>query len=110
MSVLAPTPQRAEVTTRDILLHAADILSEFDWRQGSAGSREEGSMCAVGAIWEATADLLASDARVDERVLDACYINGRPLNEGDLFPLAVWNDEPGRTKCEVVARLREAAG
>lgn len=67
-------------------------------------------MCAVGAIWEAAADLFASGARVDERVLDACYINGRPLDKRDTFPLAVWNDEPGRTKCEVVARLREAAG
>jgi hypothetical protein len=87
----------------DLLARAADILSEFEWRQGSAGSRRDGSMCAVGAIYEAASDFGMDDARA------ACAIMGRPSDPLEIWPLAKWNDAPGRTKAEVVAALRTAS-
>lgn len=111
MSVVeSPTEQRVEaeeVTAADLLTRAADILLEFEWQQGSAGSREIGSMCAVGAILEAGRD--ATGLFYSDQAKEACAINGTARDVCGIWPLATWNDEPGRTKAEVVARLREAA-
>jgi hypothetical protein len=105
MDVLeAPVTQT--VTTADVLNRAADLLEEFGWRQESTGSRQDGSMCAVGAIYEASEDF--GFPAFSETARQACAIDGFP-DELEMWPLAVWNDEPGRTKAEVVARLREAA-
>lgn len=104
LALLCPAPP---TTTAPIFGRAADILEEFDWRQGNAGSREEGSMCAVGAIYEALDDL--GIGRDDDRAVQAYCAHGRPSNECAIFPLAVWNDRPERTKAEVVAELRRLA-
>lgn len=106
MSTLITEPVKTEVTVADVLARAADILEEFDWRQGSCGSREDGSMCAVGAIYEASIDL---GVRLSDTERRACCIDGEPERIASLYPLASWNDKQGRTKAEVVARLREAA-
>lgn len=107
--VVVEAPAVAPVTKELLLLHAANILDEFDWCQGEPGSRGEGAMCAVGAIWEAAADLGISTW--DDRAHEAWTmdVEGYDHNEADTVPLARWNDEPGRTKAEVVAKLRAAA-
>jgi hypothetical protein len=100
-----------EVTVADVLERAADILEEFDWCQGSSGSKAEGYMCAVGAIGEAVVDFGSAAGPFttkDSPFRQACAILGWP-KELDMWPLAVWNDKPGRTKAEVVAVLRSSA-
>lgn len=90
----------ATVTKKDVLHRAADLLGEFAWCQHEGGSKEEGRFCAAGAIGAAARDLTGSYPEWDA---------------GDWFGFATvqdlheWNDTAGRTKAEVVARLREAA-
>lgn len=92
------------VTTADVLHRAADLLEEFDWCQGNLG--RNGAYCAMGAIGAVVdrANLSPGEWYV---ALDVASF-GLPAS-GTKHPLAHWNDEPGRTKAEVVARLREAA-
>lgn len=99
-------PPRTTVTVADLFKRAADILEEFDWRQGRAGCRKEGSMCAIGAIYEACFDY--GLALRDPTSVAAFFGHGAPRECG-IFPLAVWNDDPDRTKAEVVAELRRLA-
>lgn len=98
------------VTRADVLTHAADILEEFEWRQGSPGSREEGSMCAIGAINEAGRDLVPFDhfEETSSPVRAAWLIHGKG-ESCSIVPLAIWNDAPERMKAEVVAELRRFA-
>lgn len=109
------------VTDSDVLTRAADLLEEFGWRQhglfnpGSFPSdescRDATQFCAVGAIVRARRDLglPASDWSYTDpnghyNLANRCF--GEHI-EG--WTLAAWNDAPGRTKEEVVAKLREAA-
>lgn len=96
-SVEVTSPVVAPVTRREVLHRAADLLEEFGWGQGYYGSKKEGWFCAIGAIDAAADDL------------------GYPNADEATMPMYAWgsvtqfNDAPGRTKAEVVARLREAA-
>jgi hypothetical protein len=92
--------EKSEVTERDVLLRAADLLEEFGWRQESYGSKEEGRMCAMGAIYEAAIDFKMDVAYEAETCL-ARHVGWSHV--------ASWNDAPERTKAEVVAALRLAA-
>lgn len=104
------------------MLHrAADLLGEFGHSQGFAAFDEEGenidwrshsarSFCAAGAISRAAHDLgfpfipghdLAPDYGLADRLLFG--------ETNDYTATWRWNDARGRTKAEVVARLREAA-
>jgi hypothetical protein len=94
----------AEVTTRDVLHRAADLLEEFGWCRFVQAQNEKGEQvditdsevvefCMVGAYWRAAIDLDASCP-------DLSGLGGRD---------ARWNNEPERTKEEVVAWLRESA-
>lgn len=101
MSVTEATPvTRPEVvvvTAADVLNRAADLLEEFGFCQHRLGSKAEGQMCAVGAMQEAAMD-------TGGFWLDAWALYFR--RHGD--PVS-FNNAPGRTKAEVVAKLREAA-
>ena len=100
-------PQRV-VTEADVLERAADLLEEFGWCQGGTAFDANGvltyalaknavSFCAGGAIIRASVDLgLVGNGSWD-------------LVPRSLSGIPSWNDDPGRTKTEVVARLREAA-
>jgi hypothetical protein len=99
LEVKERAPVTTKVTTADVLNRAADLLEEFGWCQGRAGSKAEGTMCLDRAIGEAEKDLgiLLARARTT-------------LSEHIGIPLPfIWNDTPGRTKEEVVRALREAA-
>jgi hypothetical protein len=89
------------VTEADVLHRAADLLEEFDWCQGVPGSKEMGKFCLRGAIAEATFDLTGEkvSAMCDPKVMKYDVWTGG----------FSWNDERGRTKSQVIARLRFAA-
>lgn len=109
MSVVERERVVAEPTTRDVLLRAADLLSEFGWQQGGLGSKLTGQFCLVGAVVEAARDLGAPytpSVHDDEGIYD--YAN-RFLRSFEKEYPEDWNDAEGRTKAEVVARLRAAA-
>jgi hypothetical protein len=102
------TKREGEVETREgwrrILTNAADLLEQRGWIQGQRQSSK--GRCVLGAIgfhWTETTDA------------DTCYAANKLLAQinlltaEDLWSLAAWNDEPGRTKAEVVTALREAA-
>jgi hypothetical protein len=91
---VGPTPK----TTRDVLLHAALLIEERGWNQGSY--QQDGRLCLLGAI------NLAQTGRHDKwNDMEATLaVRGvLPTSCGD------WNDAPGRTAAEVIAALRAAA-
>jgi hypothetical protein len=93
-----PAVEIERPTVRDVLHRAADLLEEFGWCQGRAGSKADGAMCAGGAVIEAVAD----------------FRNGPNFwttwsRFCEKYRGTSWNDAPGRTKEEVVTALREAA-
>lgn len=98
MTTMVETPAETRIapTVREVLHRAADLLEEFGWCQNDLGSKEQGEFCALGALDEAGLEL------------------GLPLfvvwpGEWACSDLVNWNNKPGRTKAEVVAKLREAA-
>src|SRR4051812_11113109 len=105
MSTIEQERVRTEVTTREILHRAADLLEEFGWCQKQLGSKELGQMCVFGALAEA-----ADEFRVPTDILRQAIGQVTPSDEdGRWGHLTTWNDQPGRTRDEVVARLREVA-
>lgn len=93
-------PVVAPVTTRDVLHRAADLLEEFGWCQLDDGSKASGSMCLIGSVRAAAGDLGFNEALALRSVYASPAIPSLPMH---------WNDAPGRTREEVIARLREAA-
>ena len=101
-------PTEREVTKRDVLHRAADLLEEFGWCQFSfgqtengdpalAGGREAVRFCALGAMGRACRDLGLDYG-------DRCKFYGSRGVGWMRF-----NDTYGRTAQEVVAALREEA-
>jgi hypothetical protein len=84
-----------------ILLTAADFIEARGWCQGTMEDAQ-GRICPRQAIYYA-------EPGDRKKRHDASLMVARHL--GLYFPsgLMVWNDEPGRTKTEVVSSLRAAA-
>lgn len=78
-----------------VLLDAADYLEKFGWLQNEWGFGFQTARCVMGAIGECDHGFYYNDAK--ER-LGATGLE-----------LIAWNNTPGRTKEEVIARLRNAA-
>jgi hypothetical protein len=76
------------------LLAAAEYIEKHGWCQKRA-SNSLGQVCLFGALNRVTNNLSNSEYDRVYKVL-----NDQPIN---------WNDEPGRTKEEVVNALRKAA-
>lgn len=101
----------APVTTKEVLHRAADLLEEFEWCQADIGRDADGrkiyayqfserrpqAFCAVGAICQAAIDLGLN------------YRDFYNQYHSDDSGWPMWNDANGRTKAEVVTRLRDAA-
>lgn len=86
-----------------VLLSAIDILNNRGWCQGGSGRRVDGSVCIAWAIQLAITENPCLNA---EEV--ALYNNVRAkLDIG--ANIAIWNDFEGRTKEQVIEKLREAA-
>lgn len=92
-----------EVTAADVLEHAADLLGEWGWLQCEWGGKHRGAFCMGGAIFEAVNDLVTHD-RLD--LDDEAKRYAHDLCDGSFVK---FNNARGRTKAEVVAKLREAA-
>jgi len=95
------------VSPNDILRQAAAVLESKGWCQGMMHGIG-GTCCMLGAITTA-AWAEPHDGHAVRRIAErerACtmvvqLLRGRAISE--------WNDEPGRTKEQVVAKLLEAA-
>ena len=105
-------PVTDPVTTRDVLVRAADLLTEFGWCQYANARTANGlstwyenseavSFCLYGAAHRAAADLGLPAMAANPILAEA--LGGSPVE------LVSWNNAPERTSQEVVARLREAA-
>ena len=81
-----------------LLLDMANYIEKHGWTQG-CHRRWWGAVCIIGAF----------DALMPEygshTTHEAMYSLSRSLPN----PIAVWNDQKGRTKQEVVNKLREVA-
>lgn len=122
-----PVREVVQVTTADVLNRAADLLEEFGHCKFWPAKDEDGlyvlptehravTFCLTGAIERALFDLSGwrwRENRDDKtcagyRLLRGCaeavWATGVPRNNEPQ-----WNNEPGRTKAEVVAKLRDAA-
>jgi hypothetical protein len=104
--VEAPQVER-EVTKADVLRRAADLLEEQGWCQGSyglpfnawyAGERPMQPLCFLGAVVQSARDYGVETGND--------FYQWARNYAGESYG---FNDHPGRTKNEVVARLREAA-
>ncbi len=101
------TPLQPPEKWRLILRRAADVLDDARWIQGMPTDRA-GGYCLLGAISLVAYGRMCSfgpksNAR---RAVEAV---SRYIGEPPDFRIWVWNDEPGRTKQEVIATLRAAA-
>lgn len=88
---------KTKPTKRDVLLRAAEILERDGWCQGKVYDGD--ACCMVGAFML---------ARIHSPV-EGHPFPAWPLPDIDGMVPGKWNDAPGRTKEEVVAKLRELA-
>lgn len=88
-----------------LLLRAADIIESHGWCQNSYTSAG-GKLCLLGAV-KVARGLTPEDAEDTEALVErACE---RVYVSLGLRRVHIWNDEPGRTKEEVIAKLRSVA-
>lgn len=99
-------PVKSKMTVAEQLNAAADYIEEHGWCQ-NAYEDDNGGVCASGALREVGRQAFGPGGvgmfSVPYRL--ALTVVGRKLPA----MLCDWNDEPGRTKEEVVAMFREAA-
>lgn len=92
-----------ELSVAEVLNRAADLIEpEGAWTQGTYGLIGDGEyrcLCLYGAVREAARGYPRAVPKGCMSVLDGLCDND-PVG---------WNDTPGRTQAEVVAKLREAA-
>jgi hypothetical protein len=89
-------------TPQQILLDAIDVIEQRGWCQGAFQDDDSKQVCMLGAIRIATWDKVIYP--VHPAYAQACNATGM---NGTM--IAQWNDASGRTKEEVIAKLREAA-
>lgn len=101
---------------QEVLLKAADLIEECGLLQRALGGWNIG-YCSVGAIRASTGMSLLTYASNNYALNYDAYarviyklankIGGHMVS--DEAKIIVWNDRPGRTKEEVIAKLRETA-
>jgi hypothetical protein len=86
----------------DVLRGARDLINGSGWTQGDFYNCD--GYCLDGALLEANLQLHGT--RLQDRVTFDTYYEARELLRGGCFGDVIgWNDEPGRTKEEVVDLL-----
>lgn len=111
-----------EVTKSDLFHRAADLLEEFGWCQWAPARDEDDwscrptdpgavRFCLTGAVERAIYDLCGGwEFRDQGPPPQFPNLKARRPGTGDPSPFdPVWNNADGRTRTEVVARLRELA-
>lgn len=95
-----------------VLERAADLIEpEGRWVQGDLKVYDEAGMpcwCAIGALFAAAPNLTPVTMEPIRKRVEA-VLGLSPAGNGDIYPLALWNDAPDRTQAEVVDALRKAA-
>ncbi len=89
---------------KTVLVNARNKIAEHGWCQGKT-KNEVGCYCIVGSIIYAGLEInpkITSVIHETDFVLQVNKIDERT------YSLAKWNDEPGRTKEEVIAALDKA--
>jgi hypothetical protein len=94
------------MTTREILLKAAQIVREPGmWRQKAASGPQDPTCCAMEAIEAAAGKKRVSSYEGSE----AMTALGKLLGQGAYRSIIAWNDAEGRTAEEVAAAMEQAA-
>jgi hypothetical protein len=100
------------MTAKEVLNAAANRIEKLGWCQGSYGVSSEGKPCRTRRMGFET-DVVQTDLLGAIRFID----NREPGDEAKSLVqtllskenLADWNDDPKRTKEQVIALLRKAA-
>ena len=95
-------------TVADDLNLAADLLESGEWGWCQKQARSGDDLCMLGAVAIATGHVLAENHQYLD-IYEARYRDALHALDRVGPRKAAWNDTPGRTKEEVVAKLREAA-
>lgn len=103
---------KIDAKSREALKKAADLIDEAGWIQGGIISATDG-FDAYGAILSASTriGIYDTEERVEIQQSAMAKISfGLPYSYDNLcMALVAWNDDPDRTKQEVVETLRTAA-
>ena len=87
---------------------AAELIEQDGWMQG--GYHRDGKHCVLGAIAGVIDGVDHTDTSLIEQLLWRERDAHRALSETlGTSEIADWNDDPKRTKAEVVAALRNTA-
>lgn len=95
----------------DILEAAAEILETEGWVKGNfyrdpaLWGRSNSGYCAVGSIRQAVGVLYSNDVKLDEQAEGAVMALRNHIQDD----VPVWNDQPNRTKFEVIDTLKTVA-
>jgi len=97
----------------EVLERAINLINEKGWGQGTAVNPDTGAICAAQAIW------LASFTNVPDSYTNALIVSRTEIERdnytnasGALMnktrkEITMWNDDPRRTKDEVINTMRE---
>lgn len=97
----------------DLLNRAADLIEKHGHTKHTLVNKEDGSMCFMGAMYQAH----SSAWTYDPAMIEAVEITARMLKlryDGGYETTALravvdWNNHPDRTGAEVIAAMRAAA-
>ena len=92
---------------QEVLSRAADAIEEHGWTQGNSGNTQIG-FCISGAMMHVGFSFHALD-RAYDILCDRLGVLGCHPTLTRRIMIPKWNDEPGRTKEQVVTMLRELA-
>jgi hypothetical protein len=97
--------ENEQLSPKQILNKAADILEKYGWVQNRFGNERMG-FCALGAFNKvAPTKIFANSAFQAKELLRGTV---RTINDGN-SNIVEWNDHSTRTKEEVIAAFRQAA-
>ena len=97
------TPANLDEESR-LLLRAAEVIEHRGWCQNEY-TTSDGRLCVLGAVKTARGLSPRDDEDADDLVEKAC----ERLYNAVGNRVHLWNDRPGRTQDEVVAKLRAVA-
>lgn len=104
--------RKDDLNSLQVLQTARKFLDDYGWIQGDYGHEDIG-FCAIGAIWTAVWKFFPrGTGEQRERGGRLAGRAAKQLKDSIAWPfsstLASWNDEPGRTKEEVLALFDSA--
>lgn len=97
----------------DVYERAAEYLEEYGWQQGASGTQGQ-ARCFIGATYSAVYTNTTCDDDISWRNADNLWrqannFAAKTLRIGDEWKILYWNDDPARTKDEVINVLHGLA-